>query len=175
MSSQMSPLVGATDPSPSCNVPRGVLHTTASPAVSHWTGTAAACGLPEECLMKSGTSTSLVAAGPVRSITRVLHCVVTAGQPTGRSLPPCDEPTTQGCGSSVVPTPEHRHTPETAGQSVVPHAAVKSSVHRTPHHTMSCGIGNPESPALTVETQVSHVGRNERQMVPPSGDLLCPV
>ena len=69
----MSPLVGATDPSPSCSVPRGVLYATASPAVSHWTGTPAARGLPEARLMKSGTSTSLVAAGPVRSITRVLQ------------------------------------------------------------------------------------------------------
>ena len=45
---------------------------------------------------------------------------------------PCDEPSTPGCGSSVVPTPEHRRTPETAGQSVVPHAPGKSSVHLTP-------------------------------------------
>ena len=158
----MSPLVFATDPSPSCSVPRGVLHTTASLAVSLWTEKAAARGPPEARLMRSGTSASLVAAGPVHSITQVLHRVVTVGRPTGRSLPPCDEPSTQGCGSSVVPTPEHRRTPENAGQSIVLHATVKSSVHRIPHHVMSCGIGNPESPAPTVEMQVSHVGRNER-------------
>ena len=85
-----------TDPSPSCSVPRGVLHTTASLAVSHWTEKAAARGPPEARLMRSGTSTSLVSAGPVHSITQVLHRVVTVGRLTGRSLPPCDEPSTQG-------------------------------------------------------------------------------
>ena len=171
----MSPLVGATDPSPSSSVPRGVLHTTASPAVSRWTEKAAAHGPPEARLPRSDTSTSLVAAGPAHSTTQVLHRVVTVGRPTGRSLPPCGEPSTQGCGSSVVPTPEHQRTPENAGQSIVLHAPVKSSVHRIPHHMMSCEIDNPESPAPTVETQASHVGRNERRMVPPSGDLSCPV
>ena len=146
-----------------------------STGVSHWTEKAAARGPPEARLMRYGTSTSPVDAGPVHSITRALHRVVTVGRPTGRSQPPCDEPSTPGCGSSVLPTPEHRRTPETAGQSVVLHAPVISSVHRTPHHMMSCGIGNPESPALTVETPVSHVGRNERRMVRPSGDLSCPV
>ena len=121
----MSPLVGATDPSPSCSVPRVVLHTTASLGVSHWTEKAAARGPPEARLIRSGTSTSPVAAGPVHSITRVLHRVVAVGRPTGRSLPACDEPSTPGCGSSVLPTPEHRRTPETAGQSVVLHAPVK--------------------------------------------------
>ena len=144
--------MGATDPLPSCNVVHGVLYTTASPVVSHWMGTPAALGLPEARLMKSGTSTSLTAVALVRSITRVLRRVITAGRPTGRSLPPCDEPSTQGCGSSVMPTPEHRRTPETAGQSVLPHAPVKSSVHLTLHHTRSYEIGNPESFAVTVET-----------------------
>ena len=140
---------GRHSPLPSCNVTHGVLYTMASPVVPHWTGTPAARGLPEARLMKSGTSTSLTAVAPERSITRVLHRVVTAGQPTGRSLSPCDEPSAQGCSSSVMPTPEHRRTPETAGQSAVPHAPVKSSVH---HHTRSCKIGNPESLAVTVET-----------------------
>ena len=102
--------------------------------------------------MKYGTSTSLTVAELVRSIIQVLRRVATAGRLTGRSLPPCDEPNTHDCGSSVVPTPEHRRTPETAGQSVVPHAPVKSSVHLTPHHTRSYEIDNPESLAVTVET-----------------------
>ena len=89
-----------------------------------WTGTPAARGLPEARLMKSGTSTSLTAVALERSITRVLRRVVSAGRSTGRSLPPCDEPSTQGCGSSVVLTLEHRRIPETAGQSVVPHVLV---------------------------------------------------
>ena len=137
--------MGATDPLPSCNVTHGVLYTTASPVVLHWMGTPAARGLPEARLMKSGTSTSLTTVALERSITRHLRRVVTAGWPTGRSLPPCDEPSTQGCDSSVMQTLEHRRTPETAGQSVVPHAPVKSLVHLTPHHTRSCEIGNPES------------------------------
>ena len=147
MSGSLSRLVGATDPLPSCNMPHGVLYTMASLAVRHWTGTAAARGLPEARLMKSGTSTSLTAAELVRSITRVMRRVATAGRLTGRSTP-----STQGCGSSVLPTPEHPHTPETAVQSVVPHDPVKSLVHLTPHHTRSYEIDNPESLAVTVET-----------------------
>ena len=152
MSGSLSRLLGATDPLPSCNVTHDALYMTASPAARHWTETVVVRGLLEARLMKSGTLLSLTAAQLVRSITRVLCRVATAGQLTGRSLPPCDEPTTPGCGSSVVTTPEHRHTPETAGQSVVPHAPVKSSVHLTPHHTRSYDINNPESLAVTVET-----------------------
>ena len=85
-----------------------------------------------------------------------------------------DEPSTQGCGSSVVTTPEYRRTPETAGQSVAPRAPVKSSVHPTPCHMRSCETGTHESPVAIMETQVSPAGRDAYQMVPLSSHLLCP-
>ena len=166
--------MGAISPLPTCNATPGVLCTTVSPVVAHWTGTPDVRELPETRQMQSGPLMSLAAVGPECSITRVPRHVVTAGQPTGRSLPPCDEPSTQGCGSSVVTTPEHRRIPETAGQSVAPHAPVKSSVHPTPRHMRSCETGTPESPVAIVETQVSPVGRNACQMIPLSSHLLCP-
>ena len=102
--------MGAISPLPTCNATPGALCTTVSPVVAHWTGTPDVRELPEARQMQSGPLMSPTAVGLECSTTRVPRRVVTAGQPTGHSLPPCDEPSTPGCGSSVVTTPEHRHT-----------------------------------------------------------------
>ena len=60
---------------------------TVSPVVAHWTGTPDVRELPEARQMQSGPLMSLAAVGPEGSITRVPRHVVTAGQPTKRSLP----------------------------------------------------------------------------------------
>ena len=58
--------MGATDPSPSCSVPHGVLCRMASPVELHWLEMAADHVLPAARLMMSGLALSLTVVGPGR-------------------------------------------------------------------------------------------------------------
>ena len=143
--------MGATDPSPSCSVPHGVLCRMASPVESHWPEIAANHVLPAACLMMSGLALSLTVVGPERWTVGVQHHVAAARRLTGPFLCPCDAPSIQGCDSLVVPIPEHRRTPEGVGHGAVPHMLVRSLVHLPLHRKTPSEIDIPGCPALTAE------------------------
>ena len=109
-----SRLADATDPSPSCSGPRGELCKMASLVALHSPGMAADHGLPATHLTMSGLAPSPAAAGPGRwTVSAQLHATA-ARRLTGPYPCPCDEPSTQGYDSLVVPTPERRRTPADA-------------------------------------------------------------
>ena len=90
-----SQLVDATDPSTSCSGPRGELCKIASLVALCLPGMVADHGLPATRLTMSGLAPSLTAAGPGRSTVSAQHHAAAARRLTGRSLCPCDEPSTR--------------------------------------------------------------------------------